>query len=47
MYNDKINDKEYYFFRNSEFHAASATKFTLFILSIPFGQDYIRIYMYI
>ena len=27
IYNAEINDKEYYFFRNSEFHAACATIF--------------------
>ena len=25
IYNAEINDKEYYFFRNSKFHAACAT----------------------
>ena len=28
IYNAEINDKEYYFFRNSEFHAACATIFS-------------------
>ena len=28
IYNADINNKEYYFFRNSEFHAARATIFS-------------------
>ena len=28
IYNAEINDKEYYFFRNSKFHAACATIFS-------------------
>ena len=38
IYNAEINDKEYYFFRNSEFHAACATIFSLYRLS----QHYIN-----
>ena len=34
IYNAEINDKEYYFFRNSEFHAACATIFSRIRLKI-------------
>ena len=40
LYNAEINDKEYYFFRNSEFHAACATIFSQMNYNFPTVKSY-------